>query len=83
MVQARNRLVFPDGTLFLRLDGVLFTSLPDERWCAVDDSGHLIALSEPYAAEISRMINHAEIIDEAAFRIVLSPDAFLPGDQGD
>jgi hypothetical protein len=78
MVQARQQVVFPDETVFFRLDGVHFASLPDDRWFAVDDSGHLVTLSEPYAAEISRMINHAEVIDADAFRVTLACDACLP-----
>jgi hypothetical protein len=78
MVQARYDMVFPKGTLFFQMDGVLFASLPDEHWCAVDDNGCLVALSDSYAAEISRMIDHGEIIDEATFRRALAPDAVLP-----
>jgi hypothetical protein len=78
MVQTQYEPIFPEGTLFFQMDGVLFASLPDEHWCAVDDKGWLVALSDSYAAEISRMIDHGEIIDEAAFRRALAPDAVLP-----
>jgi hypothetical protein len=81
MTRARCLLTFPRDTLFFCMDGVLFAHMPEERWCAIDDSGHLLGLSRAYAAEIGRMLRHAEmIVDEDQFRAGLANDAVMPPD---
>jgi hypothetical protein len=78
MAPTRAEIVFPQETLFFRMDGVLFALLPENRWCALDDGGYLIPLNDAYAAEISRMTDHGEIITESAFRMGLAEDAAMP-----
>jgi hypothetical protein len=78
MVQTQRQLVFPADTVFLRIDGVLFASLPDERWLAVDDGGSLVFLTPSYAAELGRMTDIGEIVEESAFRTALADSAIVP-----
>lgn len=80
MVNARQ-VFFPEGTVFLRLDGVLFASLANGDWYAVDHCGSLVPLEPQYAAEVSRMFGQGELIDEQQFRAELAADTARSGRQ--
>ena len=78
MVATRHSLVFPEESLFFRLDGVCFVLLPSGIAYAQDDQGQLLLLIPSYAAEIARMLDHAEVLTEMEFRADLAEDASLP-----